>query len=343
MKNENSLFKILIFVFAVSFQISAQMQFTPHTITWQEHIPDEPQALHPADMDGDGHTDIVLVDDTKIIWYRNDGTGNFFPKTVTPNIYEGPISLSIADMDNDGDLDVITGCNFDRWNSQDSLVYWFENLGRMGFVKHAISDTTFNASAIHAVDLDLDGDTDIVYDPGIEDNEKIIWLKNDGNQNFTYQILADSTEGAQTILSADIDNDGDLDLFSCNGDWIGFYDYGDQNISWFENNGSQNFTRRQISDSTDGAGSIFLTDMDADDDLDILCASNFHEKIFWYKNNGNFDFTKIFLTASTSRQFSIYPQDMDKDEDIDVLVTSNDWPVSRVLLYGNSSGHFYTS
>ena len=45
MHNENSLLKVLILVFAASFQIFAQMQFMPHTITGQEHIPDEPRSL----------------------------------------------------------------------------------------------------------------------------------------------------------------------------------------------------------------------------------------------------------------------------------------------------------
>ena len=70
----------------------------------------------PADIDGDGDLDFVIMDFTgvppfglpsqRIAWARNDGGSDW---TVLPisGSEEGLESFEVADMDGDGDLDVI--------------------------------------------------------------------------------------------------------------------------------------------------------------------------------------------------------------------------------------------
>jgi hypothetical protein len=79
------------------------------------------------------------------------------------------------------------------------------------------------------------------------------------------QIISDDTGGIPKIITADLDNDGDLDIISAGG-----FD-----ISWFENtNGLGLFGSKQIIAETpwEFANAVSATDIDGDGDLDILSA-----------------------------------------------------------------------
>ncbi|MBI1371283.1 MAG: hypothetical protein GC159_00770, partial [Phycisphaera sp.] len=74
---------------------------------------------------------------------------------------------------------------------------------------------------------------------------------------------------------------GDIDVLSAE-------DY-DNEIAWYENDGSQSFTPHSISTAASGATSVFAADVDSDGDLDVLSASRNDDKIAWYENLG-YDF-----------------------------------------------------
>ena len=44
--------------------------------------------------------------------------------------------------------------------------------------------------------------------------DKVAWYKNDGNENFTDQVISISADGAQHVYAADVDGDGDMDVLS---------------------------------------------------------------------------------------------------------------------------------
>ncbi len=75
--------------------------------------------------------------------------------------------------------------------------------------------------------------------------------------------------------------------------------------------------------STAHANDVFATDLDGDDDLDVLSASYYDNKIAWYENDGagNFGPQRIISTAANGA-WSVYAADLDGDGDIDVLSAS---------------------
>lgn len=59
----------------------------------------------------------------------------------------------------------------------------------------------------------------------------------------------------------------------------------DDKISWYENDGSQNFTEHIITQNAIGVVSVFAIDLDGDTDIDVLSASFDDSKIAWYENH----------------------------------------------------------
>ena len=99
--------------------------------------------------------------------------------------------------------------------------------------------------------------------------DSIAWYENNGaaNPSFTKTVISTGTDGANDVHVADIDGDGDLDIIAASGN--------DDEITWFENNGAADptFATTVIATSADNPHEVFIADMDADGDLDIVSTS----------------------------------------------------------------------
>ena len=69
-----------------------------------------------------------------------------------------------------------------------------------------------------------------------------------------------------------------------------------------------------ITTATDGAESVYATDLDGDGDMDVLSASSGDDKIAWYENlgSGNFGPQQVITTAADGAT-SVYAADLDGD------------------------------
>ena len=213
----------------------------------------------------------------KISWHENlDGLGNFGPSTTISTALDWPINGIVADIDNDGDSDIVS-------HSYDGdKIVWLENYGNQGSFSSVktISYDVDRPIAVYSADIDSDGDLDVIS-TSLSDN-KIAWYENtNGQGSFGPQILI-STEiiYPRNLFVQDLDNDGDQDILSSSRN--GSY----SSIVWFENlDGTGNFSSPiLISDEIDFATTIIATDIDQDQDFDVLSASQFDQKIAWYKN-----------------------------------------------------------
>lgn len=79
----------------------------------------------------------------------------------------------------------------------------------------------------------------------------------------------------RALYAADVDSDGDMDVLSTT---MNTY------ITWWENDGSQNFTNHTIeSGSLVGAVSVYATDIDSDGDVDVLGVHSNDSVIAWWE------------------------------------------------------------
>ncbi|MEM1169018.1 MAG: FG-GAP-like repeat-containing protein [Cyanobacteria bacterium P01_H01_bin.35] len=239
-----------------------------------------------ADIDGDGDLDAFIGEEFgSIIYFENDGSGNFTEVTGIGNPLEGFdvgyfSSPTFADIDGDGDLDAFIG-------EYEGNINYFENDGSGNFTEvtgigNPLDgfDVEYHSTPTFA-DTDGDGDLDAFIG---EADGTINYFKNDGSGNFTEVTDGNPLDGVDvgyfsSPTFADIDGDGDLDAF------IGAVD---GSINYFENDDSGNFTEVTDGNPLDGVDVENLTsptfaDIDGDGDLDAFIGERFG-KIIYFEN-----------------------------------------------------------
>ncbi len=237
------------------------------------------EKIDTADLDGDGDIDIAIAigrfesEGGAFKWYENNGSGGFTIHILAQSAY--PKGAHCADMNGDGNIDILVA----GWTRND--ISWFENMGSGSFVKHTIS-TPYEAYDVLAIDADGDGDADIVYsNNGNGSSGSVYSVENLGNGSFGPETLISSRPtGAARLETADVDLDGDLDLF-----WVaGNVD----EVTWHENVGSMIFGPGENIDSQlGGGGGLCAADIDGDGDKDLLLAVyGSGSNISWYENRG---------------------------------------------------------
>ena len=243
------------------------------------NLADEARSIFAADLDGDGDVDVLSASyqDDKIAWYENlDGAGTFGSQQVISTLANGAAWVVAADVDGDGDLDVLSASEIDR------KVAWYENLDGAGTfgAQRVISTLANGVRSVFAADLDGDGDLDVVSASYLDN--KLAWYENlDGGGTFgAQQVISTLGDGPASVVAADLDRDGDLDVVSAS--------YRDDKVAWFENvDGAGTFGAQQvITTSADLVLSVVTADVDGDGDLDVLSASNQDDRIAWYANRG---------------------------------------------------------
>jgi type IX secretion system substrate protein/VCBS repeat protein len=292
-----------------------------------------PNDVHAADIDNDGDNDVLSTSfiSNIVLWYENLGGGVFDTNQNTiSNMALGAKMVYTSDLDGDGDLDILSG------SGTDNKIAWYENMGS-GVIDTNQKIITLNAdypTSIYIKDLDMDGDMDVLSSSS--EDEKVVWYKNDGSGIFgREQHISSSIHDGRAIISIDFDNDGDIDILSASEN--------DSKIAWYENAGGGIFKPQKVINPNNaatpnikGLKSIYVTDIDADGDNDVLFASTIDKKLGWYENVGGevFDTVQNVITNSTSGANSIFSIDLDNDGDNDVLSALND----KIAWYENLGG-----
>jgi hypothetical protein len=227
-----------------------------------------------------------------------------------------------------GDLNV-TGAAADG-EVEDYLIEISPPRPTIGFVpiEHVINVPTVSSS-YHVVDLDGDGDQDL-----ISSGSTIRWLENDGAGNMTEHTLP-APSGNFVSITGDLDLDGDLDIISVSTAGT---------LCWFKNDGSQGFTRHILPHTIPVPKTIELADWDSDGDLDIISVGSTRGFIT-YVNDGNQVFTRQdvappFGGVSISGIYAAYPIDMDRDGDVDVVAAGENG--DGITWYQNNGSQQFT-
>ena len=233
--------------------------------------------VEPGDLDGDGDIDLAVgqfgYDDGEIRWMENKGNWQFDSHNLL-NL-SGTIHTPVRDMDGDGDLDIVALVS-QEWEE----IYVFENDGKGKFTTNMIYGSTnedFGSSGISVVDLDKDGDPDILYTngdafdyipPGPRPWHGVQWLENKGGLKFEYHRIGDFP-GSYFANAVDVDKDGDLDIgvVSAFNKWD---DPGAQSMIWFENDGEMGFKPRDLASAPTHLLVLDTADMDGDGWADFV-------------------------------------------------------------------------
>ncbi len=212
-----------------------------------------------ADLDGDGDLDIAVCVfghlDGKTVWLEQTGTLEFVEHVLDDR--PGAIHAFPIDADDDGDLDLAVALS-----QQFEEILLYRNDGQGNFEMEVLFKTSveyYGLSGIEPVDLDQDGDIDILFTNGdtldfpeeqtdISPNNfyGLAWLENDGSGNFVQHEIT-RYWGAYAVKAVDLDGDDDLDLVLSGMQIANIYPEAEvQNLIWLENDGEQGFTRHTL-------------------------------------------------------------------------------------------------
>ena len=294
-----------------------------------------------SDMDGDGDDDIIFsaFSEPNLGWIENTGQGTF-SSTQDTIVVEFPQQkiMHPADLDGDGDFDILTV--FLDGNFRE--IVWYENIDGLGnFDPAQVVDLPPTVpNEVFPSDIDGDGDLDIIFtsENSVFEN-RIGWLENtDGQGNFGPQQLFSENDvrGANHIQTADIDGDGDLDVF------LGTSANPTFRLMWFENmDGLGTFADEQIITlDADWIFGIAAADIDDDGDIDIATSSDDptdDDEIVWYENTDGLGVfgPKQIVSTNVSNVKSIHAADLDQDGDPDLLSAS--YNTSSIVFHKNLS------
>ena len=125
-------------------------------------------------------------------------------------------------------------------------------------------------------------------------------------------------DGPRSVHSQDINLDGYMDVLGCS--------HSANVVTWWRNSDTTPgvyWTEHEISNSFNGAASVFSQDIDGDGDFDVLGATGVDHEIIWWENEdgtGSFWIEHVvddyFVGAS-----SVFSDDLDGDGDMDILGT----------------------
>ena len=238
-----------------------------------------------ADFDGDGDRDILvavfgwravglillMINDT-VDWSRP----SFRLERIDPR--PGTIHVPVCDLNADGKPDFVA-----LISQHHETIVAFTNRGDGSFDSHALfkaEHPSWGATGIQLIDLDGDGDQDILCSNGdtLDDllpkpYHGVQWLENHGALKFEHHHLT-YLHGCNAARAGDLDGDGDLDIVAC-----AFLPYVrpetpgadlTESLIWMEQVAPGKFQRYSLETVTCVHPCLDLGDFDADGDVDFV-------------------------------------------------------------------------
>ena len=288
--------------------------------------------IYAIDINKDNDIDIVAADHNggELSWYENNGgsTPSFSERaiTTTANQLRGIFPI---DLNNDGNIDIVSAIRLDN------VIAWYKSDGSNPplWANEIISTGVNNPHDVYAIDIDNDGDIDVLSASFVDD--KIAWYENNGGSSpsWTARTISTAADGATSVFAIDINNDGYIDVLSASQN--------DDKIAWYENNGGNppSWTARTISTTADEPTAVFAIDINSDGKVDVLSTSHRDGKLVWYENNGGSPptWTERIISTAENQPQAVFAVDIDKDNDVDVVSASNQ-PNDHLNWYESNGG-----
>ena len=329
-------------------------------------------AVEAADIDHDGHADLLIATDFDVRIWHNDGTGHFTDETAARITWpgDGLTTLRVADLDLDGDVDLLTAGGFDDFVSLPDRL-WLNDAAGHFTASATFPEGTGLTTRLEVADLNGDGWPDVLAANAAETqlavpggtNRLLFGLGDAQFQEsaaFTAAAWNDPTTRTNAIRAGDVDDDGDLDLFVAASDTAGVDGFPGQPNLLLLNDGAGAFT--DVSPShllptlSDNSQDAQFVDLDGDLDLDIVVANSLFGvfpadsgDVYWNQGGlqggtpGVFhDDPASFLepwTDADGIRLSVLTDDLDNDGDADVIVTTHDLFIGAdQMLFLNAGG-----
>ena len=272
----------------------------------------KPYTADCGDINGDGYTDILVgtyQSDEVVVWY-GDEYGSWEKQDISQTT-DGCCGSDLADIDGDGDLDILIATY-----TGGRIILFLNQGGLLPAWEEEVVTTAFDgAHDVEAVDMDNDGDLDIVATAA--EINRVSWFRNDPD-TWIEKDVSESVYYPCRIHPVDIDENGSMDIV-CAGYGSSS---GPSSITVMYGSGGQNptWTEEIIDNAISGAHGIRAVDIDDDGDLDLVSAAMNSGRTYLYTKNAN-EWTRSTIGLIPACAI-VKPADMDGDGDYDIVVSS---------------------
>ena len=195
------------------------------------------------------------------------------------------------------------------------------------FKEHLINQPLSNPAKVQSADIDNDTDKDFAV---ISVNGELTWHEQIATNTFSTHYIARDIQGGQSLAVADLDGDTNMDIIATHSE------NGVGTISWFQNDGNQNFTKTVLSntDISPNSNKTIVIDIDNDNDLDVITSVAGEVRIL--KNDGSENFT------NESTSISLGNSDLNENSsDIEIIDFDNDNLLDFVVTTRNNGLNWY--
>jgi hypothetical protein len=241
-----------------------------------------PADARAADFDGDGDLDVAVA----AFGWRGPGEllvlenlGGWRPERLarrTIDDRDGFVALGVDDLDGDGRRDLVA-----LLAQEHEQVIAFLSRDRLAFeprVLHRAPHAAWGYSGMELVDLDRDGDRDLLLANGDALDDELLkpyhgvsWLERRGPLDFVEHAIG-RLAGVQRAAAGDLDADGDLDVaaaaFLPHLSPAAWKAHDLDSVVWFERSGAA-WVRHAIEKHRPIHPAVALGDWNADGRLDV--------------------------------------------------------------------------
>ena len=226
-----------------------------------------------------------------------------------------PINSQPIDLDQDGDLDIVVGSRGER------RILWLENQGDLNFEEHQIKfsidlekDSWITGFNMDYTDINKDGRLDIISSVWPSSAYALLQPKNPSEEWGIKKIGEIAPDLLVSVSVADIDGDGDKDIFS--GSYsLGSRDKDDSlssnqsfgSVAWFENK-DESWIKHNILRRKRGMYDKWIPiDLDGDSDIDFIGTrgnSKPFDGVIWLEQKG-LGYEQVFFPARAKDSESV--------------------------------------
>lgn len=296
-----------------------------------------PLGIHMGDLNGDNYIDVVTAHQEidKIAILYNDGAGRFMD-IANYSVPEYPSSVFVGDVDGDTHNDIVVAGGDYALNRDEDMISVFKNDGTGDFESRIDYEGGDNPHSLKLGDIDSDGDLDAVT---VNSDHNLGVFLNDGDGAFKTKLEFPTGGHPYALRLGDLDNDLDLDVVVAtdkDGTKDRIYVLTNEGNGWF--NIITNYP------TTDNPISVYLGDIDGDDDLDMVSANFYGRTISVYFNDdeANYGNRMDYAVENWLYPNTVALADMDNDNDLDLFYSGGGAnPTGHVSLRKNNGNGIF--
>src|SRR6185312_3020706 len=283
--------------------------------------------LLAADLDNDGHLDLVGYGPKRAVFWRGRGDGGFEDATAGAGLAAANgNAAAVLDYDIEGDLDlVVAGNGLELFSN--ALQGPLAAVGKQAFPGPGLS----GIRAVVAGDLDRDGDLDLI----VAHAKVIAVLDNQRQGRFADRTVASGLSAAgpaEALALADLDDDGLPDLIAA----------GESSLSLWHNLGGGRFAPWPATGLPLGARFTAVLAFDADNDgrLDLAAAGPGGVTVLGRRGTPAApSFEALAVENGPKNATALAAADLDGDGDLD-LVAAGEGGLHRLTNEGGNKNHW---